>query len=593
MKKKHSNERTSYDFGGWATKYGLKCTDGRVILPGAFSHMNGSKVPLVWQHGHNDVNNVLGHVILEERPEGLYCFGYFNDGGPAKQAKSALNHGDINALSIYANGLTEANKKVSKGAIREASLVLSGANPGALIDYIAFEHSDGSISLSDEEAVIYSGLALDNIEEADKVLQHEDVEDSEDDADSDEETAQEVFDTLNSKQKELVYAMMAQAVLSEEDSNDSIKQSNIEEGEKVMKKNVFDQEVDDGTDVIELDFDAIKHDAMLGGNTMKSAFNEALKHAGTYGIGSDRTNLGLLFPDAQSATNEPTFISRRMEWVAAVLNKTRHAPFSRIRSLHADITADAARAKGYVTGAQKFEEVFPVLRRITTPTTVYKKQKLDRDDVTDITDFNVVAWLKKEMRIMLDEELARAILIADGRNPLTDPDKIDAECIRPIYGDNPLYVHYQEAAADDTVDEMIDGIIAAQLYYRGSGNPVCFMAPSLLTTLLLLRDLDGRRLYRTSAELAMELGVSEIISVPVMENITRTKGTEGSTYTAALKAIIVNLTDYTIGADKGGEVSLFDDFDINYNQLLYLIETRMSGALVVPKSAIVFEQRQA
>lgn len=591
----------NFDFGGYATKNDLKCTDGRVIMRDAFKHQDGVTVPLVWQHLHDEPANVLGHAVLENREDGVYAYAYFNNSAAAVEAKELVKHKDVSFLSIYANQLIEKSKQVMHGVIREVSLVLSGANPGALIDYVAVQHADGEVVESEDEAVIYTGIELEVAE-----LQHkedeEDKEDKEDKefehADDEDKTIGEVFESLSEEQKTAVYAIVGQLLESGEieASAEDDKTLNPKGDIQIMKKNVFDNRATESGPVLShADFDAIMKKGREIGSLRKGweahvaslpAETQELLHAGTYGIGSDRTNLELLFPDARNVTNEPTFIARRMEWVSAVMNGTRHSPFSRIKSLHADITADEARAKGYVTGDLKVEEVFPVLRRITTPTTIYKKQKLDRDDIIDITDFNVVAWLKREMRVMLDEEIARAILVGDGRSGVAT-DKISETEVRPIWTDDQtVYVHQEVAAFADTTEDLIDDIIGARVEYRGSGSPTCFMAPSLVTAMLLLRDTQGYRMYKTLAELAAELRVANIVEVPIMEGLVHTPvATE-----YALRAIIVNLQDYTVGADKGGEINMFDDFDIDYNQQKYLIETRISGALTVPKSAVVLEQ---
>jgi hypothetical protein len=583
----------NFDFGGYATRNDLKCTDGRVIMRDAFKHQDGVTVPLVWQHLHDEPANVLGHATLENREDGVYAYAYFNDSAAAVEAKELVKHKDVSFLSIYANQLIEKSKQVMHGVIREVSLVLSGANPGALIDYVAVQHADGEVVESEDEAVIYTGLELE--------LQHEDDEDEEEElehAEEEEETVGDVFESLSDKQKNAVYAIIGQLLETGEiDHSAEKKETSPDKGDiQIMKKNVFDNRATESGPVLShADFDAIMKKGREIGSLRKGweahvaslpAETQELIHEGTYGIGSDRANLELLFPDAQNVTKEPTFIARRMEWVSSVMNGTRHSPFSRIKSLHADITADEARAKGYVTGDLKVEEVFPVLRRVTTPTTIYKKQKLDRDDIIDITDFNVVAWLKREMRVMLDEEIARAILVGDGRSGVAT-DKISETEVRPIWTDDTtVYIHQEVAAFADTTEDLIDDIIGARVEYRGSGQPTCFMAPSLVTAMLLLRDTQGYRMYKTLAELAAELRVANIVEVPVMEGLVHTPvATE-----YALRAIIVNLSDYTVGADKGGEINMFDDFDIDYNQQKYLIETRISGALTVPKSAVVLEQ---
>lgn len=592
-----------YDFSGYATKNDLKCTDGRTILRDAFKHQDGVTVPLVWQHLHDEPANVLGHATLENREDGVYVYGYFNESTNAVEAKELVKHNDVSFLSIYANQLIEKAKNVIHGTIREVSLVLSGANPGALIDFVAVQHADGDVTTSEDEAVIYTGLELvvgelqHNEEESEEVSEEEAEEGEELEHAEDDETVADVFETLDDKQKNAVYAIIGQMLESGEIEHAEEEQSE-EESEKgeiqIMKNNVFDGRSTESEPVLShADFNAILEAGKDLGSLRKGfeyyvrtldEDKQALIHAGTYGIGSDRTNLELLFPDAQNVTKEPTFIARRMEWVNSVITGVRHSPFSRIKSLHADITADEARAKGYVTGDQKLEEVFPVLRRITTPTTIYKKQRLDRDDIIDITDFNVVAWLKREMRVMLDEEIARAILVGDGRGAVSD--KISETEVRPIWTDDAVYIHQEVAAFADTTTDLIDDFLAMRVEYRGAGSPTCFMAPSLLTAMLLLKDADGRRMYRTPAELAAELRVSNIVEVPVMEGLVHTPvATE-----YALRAIVVNLSDYTVGADKGGEINMFDDFDIDYNQQKYLIETRISGALTVPKSALVLEQ---
>jgi hypothetical protein len=582
----------NFDFGGYATRNDLKCTDGRVIMRDAFKHQDGVTVPLVWQHLHDEPANVLGHATLENREDGVYAYAYFNDSAAAVEAKELVKHKDVSFLSIYANQLIEKSKQVMHGVIREVSLVLSGANPGALIDYVAVQHADGEVVESEDEAVIYTGLELE--------LQHKEDEDEEEleHAEDEEETVGDVFESLSDKQKNAVYAIIGQMLETGEiDHSAEKKETSPDKGDiQIMKKNVFDNRATESGPVLShADFDAIMKKGREIGSLRKGweahvaslpAETQELIHEGTYGIGSDRANLELLFPDAQNVTKEPTFIARRMEWVSSVMNGTRHSPFSRIKSLHADITADEARAKGYVTGDLKVEEVFPVLRRVTTPTTIYKKQKLDRDDIIDITDFNVVAWLKREMRVMLDEEIARAILVGDGRSGVAT-DKISETEVRPIWTDDTtVYIHQEVAAFADTTEDLIDDIIGARVEYRGSGQPTCFMAPSLVTAMLLLRDTQGYRMYKTLAELAAELRVANIVEVPVMEGLVHTPvATE-----YALRAIIVNLSDYTVGADKGGEINMFDDFDIDYNQQKYLIETRISGALTVPKSAVVLEQ---
>lgn len=564
-----------FDFSGYATKNGIKCTDGRVILKDAFKHNDGQTVPLVWQHLHNDPANVLGHALLENREDGVYSYGKFNDTEGGKQVKQLVDHGDITMLSIYANELKQAGKAVQHGSIREVSLVLAGSNMGALIDNLNLVHSDGSGETIDEtEAIIYTGIKLSKEE----VVEHA-AADKTDDSD---ETVKEVFDTLNEKQKTVVYALIAHAIDSDEEDvaqsdgeNDTdetvIKHSG--EGDETMKKNVFDKEeqANKGTSLTHAQIQTIVADAMKLGS-LKESF---LQHAVEYGI----ENIDYLFPDAKTISTSPDFVKRRTEWVASVIGGSRHSPFSRIKSMSADITLDTARAKGYVKGTLKKEEFFALAKRITTPTTIYKKQKLDRDDIIDITDLDVVSWMKAEMRIMLEEEMARAILVSDGREP-EDPDKISETNIRPIAKDDVFFAHKVQVPANTAGSVLIEEILRQRTNYKGSGTPDYFTTESILTDLLLVKDKVGRRLYNTEADVAAALRVGKIIPVEVMEGV--------STDTGSLVGILVNMKDYVIGADKGGAVSMFDDFDIDYNQFKYLIETRCSGALVLPKSALVF-----
>lgn len=570
-----------YDFSGYVTKYNTKCTDGRTILKDAFKDSDGITVPMVWHHRHDEPDNVLGHMLLESRDDGVYAYGKFNETESGKNAKILVNSKDITALSIYANDLIEKSKNVIHGVIREGSLVLAGSNPGAKIDNFVIEHADGSIAEIDDEAIITTGLGIELEEEEEeenkelKVLEHADNE----------ETVEDIFNTLDEKQKNAVYAIIG-SIMTDGNDNSELTQSNFnndKKGDIVMKKNVFDgsaiNKEPTRPHLTHDQFNTILSDAVQMGS-LKQAF---LKHAGTYGI----DNLDYLFPDAQAVTTEPTLISRDMEWVSLVINGARHSRFSRIKSLHADITVETARALGYVTGNLKVEEVFGLLRRITTPTTIYKKQKLDRDDIIDITDLDVVAWLKREMRMMLDEELARAVLVSDGRDPVTQADdKINETCIRPIWKDDVLYSHKIQVANDATPAEIEEAIIRGRVNYKGSGGPTLFGTSDFVTDLLLQKDAMERRLYNTETELAAALRVSRIVEVPVMDNLVREAG--ATDYD--LLGIIVNLRDYTIGADNGGQVSFFDDFDIDYNQYKYLLETRCSGALVVPKSALVVEK---
>ena len=559
----------NFDFSGYATKNNLKCSDGRTILRDAFKDNDGQKVPLVWQHLHNEPINVLGHALLENREDGVYAYCVLNDSSSGKNARILVEHGDISSLSIYANNLVQKGSSVVHGVIREVSLVLTGANPGALIDNLAFEHSDGSETLDESEAIIYSGfdILVDSIGHADK----------------EGKTIEDVFNTLNEEQKTVVYAMLAYALEDVEDDEDDENNEEVKHSEKggnIVKKNVFEGSEEKSKNVLShSQMVEIFEDAQRTGS-LKESF---LAHIATYGIDPIED----LFPEARTITPTPELIKRDTEWVAGVISGTRHSPFSRIKSTAANITADEARALGYVKGALKKEEIVRILKRTTTPTTIYKKQKLDRDDILDITDFDVVAWIKAEMRIMLDEEIARAVLIGDGRPVDGDDDKINEECIRPIYTDDDLYSHHVKLTSEKTVEDLIDEILRARKEYKGSGNPAMYIDTDTLTDMLLLKDITGRRIFRTVSELAAELRVSKIVEVPVMEDQTRLDDEED---TLQLKAIIVNLSDYVIGADKGGSINMFDDFDIDYNQYKYLMETRISGALIRPKSALVIEQ---
>ena len=571
-----------FDFSGYATKNDLKCADGRTIRHNAFKDNDGHTVPLVWQHIHNDPGNVLGHAVLENRDDGVYTFCKFNDTPAGQNAKLLVQHGDITSLSIYANKLVQKGQDVIHGAIREVSLVLSGANPGALIDNLSISHSDGGYTDVDDEAIIYTGLPI-----SEEELEHEDKEEKKDMSQNGSKTVQDVFDSMSEEQKNVVYAMLAQVTEDVKhgyyDEEDELEHDNLGGGYN-MKRNVFDndQNNEGGAVLNHSQIKAIFEDAQKTGSLKESV----LAHAQTYGI----EDIDILFPDAKTLTPTPDFISRRMGWVPGVINGTHHSPFSRIKSVHADITADEARAKGYVKASLKTEEVFGLIQRVTTPTTIYKKQKLDRDDIIDITDLDVVAWLKKEMRMMLDEELAKAVLIGDGREP-GSPDKIKEEHIRPIYKDADMYAHKVTLDNKVDTDDIVEAIIRSRKHYKGSGNPVLYTTTDLLTDMLLSKDQMGRRLYSTEAELASALRVSSIVEVEVMDGVSRADDDES--VDLDLLGIIVNLKDYNMGADKGGQVSMFDDFDIDYNQYKYLIETRCSGALTKPKSAIVIEKRQA
>lgn len=575
-----------FDFSGWATKANLKCSDGRTIMKDAFKHNDGKTVPLVWNHQHNDPNEVLGHALLENREEGVYAYCSLNDTETGKTAKLLVQHGDVVALSIYANQLKQNMNNVIHGNIREVSLVLAGANPGASIDSIIMHGEE-----SQEEAVIFTGedimLAHAEDETSDEeTITHADKEDKEEKMEENKkmeenETVADVFNTLSEKQKTVVYAIIGQAL---EDASNKNKNEESEGGDETMKHNAFDQNDQNNENVLSHDaMETIINDGKRYGS-LKESF---LAHADEYGI----TNIDYLFSEAQTPNKTPEFIQREMGWVQKVMNGIHHSPFSRIKSVFADITEDEARARGYMKGNLKKEEVFSLLKRTTTPTTIYKKQKLDRDDVIDITDFDVVAWLKSEMRMMLDEEIARAILVGDGRLSSSD-DKINESNIRPIYNDEELYTIQASvtvdtnATADEKAKAMIRAAIKARKDYKGSGSPTFFTTEDVLTDALLLEDSMGHRLYKNAGEVADAMRVKEIVTVPVMEGMKSKNGGD-------LLGIIVNLADYNVGADKGGAVNMFDDFDIDYNQQKYLIETRCSGALIKPKSAIAIEMTTA
>lgn len=604
-------QKKTYDFSGYATKVGIKCSDGRTILQDAFAHCDGKKVPLVYQHLHNDPKNVLGHAVLENRPDGVYAYCSLNNTEAGKTAKALVQHGDISALSIYANSLVQKSSNVIHGVIREVSLVLSGANPEAYIDNLAFEHSDGSITTDESEAFICAGAIIhDGIE----IPEVSDTQDSSEESIShaddkkdpeDQKTVGEVFDTLNEEQKTVVYTMIAQALETQDDEEEDVKHSNIK-GDETMKKNIFDKD-SAATEVRGLsraDLRAIFNDARQSQSTLKNAFlahgyesisdaladyehqDEVLAHAATYGI----DNIGYLFPDARTTTNTPQFIKRDTEWVSKVFGAAKHVPFSRIKTVLADITADEARARGYIKGNEKADEVITLLKRTTDPQTVYKKQKLDRDDIIDITDFDVVVWLRMEMRMMLEEEIARAQLVGDGRLSSSD-DKIKEDKIRPIATDDPIYTIEIQIPVVATTAQMIDEIIKGRKQYKGTGTPAFYTTPDVNGDMLLLKDTTGRRLYNTEADLAAGIRAREIIEVPVMENkvVVLTPATVSETgLQKRLVGISVNMTDYSLGADKGGSISMFDDFDIDFNQFKYLIETRCSGALTMPHSAIAY-----
>lgn len=566
-----------YDFSGWATKNNLKCSDGRTILKDAFKHDDGVTVPLVWNHQHNDPINILGHALLENRDEGVYAYCKFNETDSGKNAKLLVEHGDVSALSIYANQLKQQGGNVIHGAIREVSLVLAGANPGAFIDSVIAHGEE-----SEEEAVIFTGEDIvlshaseDKTENKDPEPKEEKKKEEMKEEPKKEKTVKDVFNELTEEQQTVVYALIAQ--IMEENQNES---KDIEGGKEEMKHNVFDNDKENKEEVLShSDTEAIFSDARRYGSLKDSVL--------AHGI----TNLEYLFPEDTNLNKVPEFISRDTGWVKNVMSSVHHTPFSRIKSQFADITADDARAKGYTKGNLKKEEVFSLLKRSTTPTTVYKKQKLDRDDVIDITDFDVVSWIKGEMRMMLDEELARAFLIGDGRLSSSD-DKINEQNIRPIYNDADLYTVKAEidvgasATSEDKAKAFIKSVIKNRKEYKGTGSPTLYTTEDVVADCLLLEDSNGRFIYDTMDKLKNVLRVKDIVTVPVMEGA---KGAKGGT----LMAILVNLADYNVGADKGGAVNMFDDFDIDYNAQKYLIETRCSGALIKPYSAIAFEIKAA
>ena len=590
------------DFSGYATKNDIRCSDGRVIRNGAFEDCDGDTVPLVFQHDHSSPSNLLGNVVLENRNDGVYCYGFFNDSEEAQNAKEAVRHGDINALSIYANHVKQNGNDVIHGSIKEVSLVLAGANPGAFIDNVTIAHGDSVDELEDEviiyndETIAHGELAGDpsnvfdfgEVEHADEEDDRDDMSDDTDDNDDEDDVAT-VIDSLTPKQKEVVYGLVGLALQegteeaddSSDDTNDKPVEHSADEGDTM---NIFDKN-ESATFAADATISHEDQTAFLKAaeTDASGSFKRfAIAHAQDYGI----KNIDTLFPDAKAVRNEPDLYKRDTEWVATVLSSTHHVPFSRIKTLWADITADEARAKGFTldrdSNHRKMDEIIKVAKRQTTPTTIYKKQKLDRDDILDITDFQVVNWLMREMRIMLDEEIARAILIGDGRN-VSAEDHINTESIRPIVSDDDLYVIHSKGAAEETSMQLVDRIRLSKVGYMGSGELTAFMTPALHAQLMIQRDQMGHRLYDTDASLASELGVSRIIEVPIMENFKDSKNN-------LIQAILVNLRDYSCGTDRGGEITSFDDFDIDYNQQKYLMETRMSGALTKPKSAIVIEQ---
>ena len=587
--------KKTFDFSGYATRVDLKCSDGAIIREDAFKHQNGETVPLVWQHLHNGPENILGHAMLEHRKDGVYAYASFNDSEQGRNAKELVRHGDVKALSIYANKLVRRGVDVLHGAIREVSLVLSGANPGAYIDNVVIAHGD-SYETSEDEAIIYTGLSFE--------IQAETIEHADDSKEPDmaEKTVGDIFETLTEEQKNVVYYMIGEA-LSEAGADDEAEHSAFYEnddyishndGEETitMTRNVFESlahgtPMDEGLTLSHSDIKSIFADGERK-NSLKEA---VIAHATTYGI----ENIDMLFPDAKTVGDRPEFIKRRTEWVASVLNDTHHSPFSRIKTILADITEDDARAKGYIKASMKKEEWFTLAKRVTTPQTVYKKQKLDRNDILDITDFDVVIWVKEEMRLMLDEEIAAAALVGDGRSA-GDPDKIkspspnaDGEGIRAIALDASYYAYKVEWAAADADDiPFVDRVMTSLVDYTGSGSPKLYTSPQILAGLLVERDTLGRRMYSSRAELATAMGVSAIVDIPASilarANFQTTNGAVTTTH--SLKGIVANLRDYTFGSDAGGKTTLFDDFDIDFNQQKYLLEARLSGTLTKPFSAV-------
>lgn len=556
------------DFDGWATVAGIKCSDGRVISHHAFEQNDGAVVPLVWQHGHDNVTNVLGHAQLEKKAEGVYAYGFFNGSQQAEHARELIEHGDVTAMSIFANNLKQDGNVVKHGNIVEVSLVLKGANPKATIENVTMAHSDSE----GYSAVIKMG-------EGD--VSHEDFEgseesDSEDESSNEDKTIGEILSTLTEEQLEAVNYLIAAAIDGESEDSEETN----EETEEDMKHNVFEGDKTPENTLSHAAFAELVETAKRNNTTLL----DELKHA-DYGI----ENIGYLFPDAKSITDEPITLDRDQSWVSVVMNGTKHSPFARIKSVLADIRDDKARAKGYAKKAQKkTEEVIKLLTRTTSPTTIYKKQKLDRDDIVDITDFNVVSWLKNEMKGKLNEEIARAILIGDGRT-ITDPDRVDDEAIRPILKENDLYAIHKSLETNTTDETLVDDIVLASAELEGSGAPTLFIAKKRLTRMILLKDKNGRRLYETEASLAGALGVSKIVTVPQFEGLEHEiKGVNHE-----LLAIVVDLRDYTIGSNAGAELGMAESFDIDFNQYKYLMETRLSGSLTTPYSALTISRKKA
>lgn len=572
-----------FDFGGYATRANLECTDGAIIKPGAFNAQHGEVVPLVWQHLRNSPENVLGHATLEKRGDGMYAYAVFNSTAQGKNAKQLVEHGDVRKLSIYANKLVRRGADVLDGAIREVSLVLNGANPGAFIDNVTIAHGD-NLEVLEDEAIIFTGLDFSTQSE----VQHSDEKEA--DMADDKKTVGDIFASLTEEQEKVFYYLLSEALGGEEaqhsDRDDDLNHN--DKGDPYMR-NVFES----GANGAQGGFThggTLSHEdqAEIFATAQKiGSFKDAvIQHATTYGI----QDIEMLFPDAKNITNRPEFVKRRTEWVAGVMGDTHHSPFSRIKTMFADITEDEARAKGYLKGNKKIEEWFTLSKRLTLPQTVYKKQKLDRDDIIDITDFDVVVWIREEMRLLLEEEIASAVLVSDGRSA-SDPDKIkspgptgDGVGIRAIALDDEFFA---PTLLIDPDDDIVDSVVLALVDYEGSGAPKFYTSPDRVARLLLKKDSLGRRLYASRTDLAAAMGVSSIVDIP------KTILARGDTDDGDLVGLLVNLSDYTIGADAGGKTTAFEDFDIDYNQHKYLLEARLSGALTKWKCAVIVRQPKA
>lgn len=583
------------DFSGYATKNDVRCSDNKVIRHGAFAAYDGKSVPLVWQHQHKDVTNILGHADLEVREDGVYAYAHLNHSDAGRTAREMVRNGDIKAMSIYATHVKARGNDVVHGELVEVSLVLRGANPGAYIDQVSIQHGDNGDEI---EAVMYTDAQIDFVSHSDEEdedfeaeetddVEHAEEEPEADAAESDEDdpTLGEIFEGMTDQQKTAVYAIVGQIV----DADDEEAEEPVEDAahsDTTTEDTMAHQNVFEGSKTEELpvlthaDVEQIFADAKSCGSLKEAV----LSHADNYGI----KQIDTLFPDAKNLWTTPEFIKRKTDWVSSVVGAAKHSPFSRIKTQFADITADEARAKGYIKGNKKKDEVFSLLKRTTSPTTIYKKQKLDRDDILDITDFDVVTWIRGEMRIMIEEELGRAVLLGDGREASSD-DKIKEDCIRPVYKEDTLYAPRVILAKETTTEDMLDSIVRAMDDYEGSGNPTWFAAPQVITEILLLKDKMGHRLFSSLSDLADYVGVSKIVKVPLMKNLVRTSNKNGK---VDALGIIVNMSDYTIGADKGGQLFAAEDFDISFNQYHYLLETRLSGALTKVKSAIILERKQ-